>query len=290
MQTLTENPRIRSLVQTFKNSKKFAIGTILFVTLCLIALFSQVIIPYNPKNIGQFPMALPPSFEHPLGTDAFGRDVFTQLIWGIQSSMIIGLLAGGISTLIGVSVGLLAGYKRGKVDSVLMTINNIFLTVPSWPLLIVISAYIRDVTPVHIATILAIFGWAWGARTIRAQVISLREREFISFARLSGQNDVEIAFKEVLTQIPSFIGVTLANSISYSILAEVSLEIVGITPSNVSTLGMMLHWAVNTGALIRGMWWWIFSPIAILTLLFVALHSINMGLDELYNPKLRRSK
>ncbi|RLI46580.1 ABC transporter permease [Candidatus Bathyarchaeota archaeon] len=281
-----------TLAKIFKftlKSKKLAVGVTIILFFIILGLFAEVIAPGNPSVPMQFQMDLPPSPDHPLGTDTLGRDVFDQIVHGIRQSLLIGFMAGAFGTGMGTLIGLISGYKGGYVDDILRTFTDIFLVIPTWPLLVVISSYIKQgLTIPVLAALLSVFAWPWPARTIRSQTMSLKQRDFINIAKISGSNDLEIIFKEIMPNMLSFVGANFANAVSGSILAEVGLEIVGLGPQNITTLGLIVYWAMWRGAMIRGIWWWVFPPIICITLIFIGFHLINMGLDELYNPRLRK--
>jgi len=200
----------------------------------------------------------------------------------------IGAMAGSIGTLIGIVVGFMAGYKGGLVDSGLRTLIDVFLVIPMWPLMVVIASYVQFLTVPVMAGLLAAFSWPWPARAMRAQVMSLGQREFVNLAKLTNLNSFEIAFQEIMPNMLSYIGANFANAVAGAMMAEVGLEIIGLGPQNTTTLGLMLYWAMWRGALVRGITWWVFPPIVVLISVFISLHLINMGLDEVYNPRLRR--
>ncbi|MGQ9631628.1 MAG: ABC transporter permease [bacterium] len=270
----------------YGRSKKLSIGFTIMLFLIIMALLAGVVAPYNVLSPGRYIPDRPPSSEHILGTDTLGRDVFAQLIHSIRQSLLIGFFTGLVGLLVGISIGIIGGYKGGLVDDSLRSITDVFLVIPTLPLLVVLSAYVRFLTVPTLVVILAIFSWPWPARTFRAQVLSLRKREFIDLAKLSGLSDVKIVFTEVLPNMLPYVGTSFANAVSAAILAEVFLEILGLGPQNTTTLGFMLYWAMWRGALIRGIVWWVFPPMVCLILIFIALQFINIGLDEIYNPRL----
>lgn len=272
----------------YRRNGKFAVGLTILFGLILVAIFSDLLAP-DIGRVGQYLGDLPPSFEHLLGTDTMGRDVFAQLVHSIRQSLLIGFFTGFVGLLIGISMGIISGYKGGLVDDCLRGFTDVFLVIPTLPLLVVISSFVKFLTVPMLVLILAIFSWPWPARTFRAQVLSLRKREFVNIARLSGWSDIKIVFVEILPNMLPYVGTSFANSVSAALMTEVFLEILGIGPQNTTTLGFMLYWAMMRGALLRGILWWVFPPMICLILLFIALQFINIGLDELYNPKLRKN-
>ena len=272
----------------FRRNARLSAGFTIIFCLLLIAALAPVIAPYDASAVGLHPLDRPPSLEHLLGTDTLGRDVFDQLIHGLRQSLIIGIFTGLAGLLVGITVGIISGYKGGWVDDLLRSVTDVFLVIPTIPLLVVLSSFVRYMTVPYMVLILAIFAWPFPARTFRAQVLSSRKREYINMARLSGLSDMKIVFKEVLPNMLPYVSTTLANAISAAILAEVFLELLGLGPQNTITLGTMVYWAMERAALIRGVLWWVFPPIFVIVLIFIGLQLVNIGLDEVFNPRLRR--
>jgi len=242
----------------------------------------------DPMKVMAEPMDQPPSSKYILGTDTLGIDIFTQLVYGLRSSFIIGFLAGTIGILLGTFLGLMAGLRPGVLDTVLTRFIDVFLVIPVLPLLVIIAAMVPRTTIFLLAVIIGLFSWPWTARAIRSQVLSLREREFVSLAKLSGLNDLEIVFKEIMPNMLSYIGALFANAVSGAMVSEAGISLLGLGCQDVTTLGIILYRAQVRGATVRGLWWWWFPPALCFILIFIALQSINMGLDEIYNPRLRK--
>ncbi len=275
----------------FRNRLLLA-GAILFIIICLLSIFQPVLVrliigDINPMSQGKFPIFDPPSIAHPLGTDRFGRDVTCLLLIGLRFSLSIGILAGVIGTVVGAVVGLVAGFYGGIVDNILRSGTDMILVIPTLPLLITLSAYIKRIDVVTMAILLAIFSWPFSARTIRAQVLSLRERAYIDLAQTSGLSKVEIVFQEIMPNLLPFLGVGLAASTVGAILAEFGLEVLGLGPGNVSTLGLMINWAISWGVLTLGKGLIVAAPAFVLVLLFLSLNFINIGLEQAFNPRLK---
>jgi peptide/nickel transport system permease protein len=273
-------------------NRLLAVGLIMFVLLCLLSIFQPVIVrmligDINPMSQGKFPIFEPPSPAHLLGTDRFGRDVVALLLIGLRFSLSIGILAGVIGTLVGATVGLIAGFYGGWVDNVLRSSTDMILVIPTLPLLITLSAYIKRMDVVTMAILLAAFSWPFSARTIRAQVLSLRERNYIDLARASNLSGLEIVFQEIMPNLLPYIGVGLAASTVGAILAEFGLEVLGLGPGNVSTLGLMINWAISWGVLTIGKGIIVAAPAAVLVLIFLSLNFINIGLEQAFNPRLK---
>ena len=227
----------------------------------------------------------------PLGTDNFGRDVLTELVKATQVSLQIGFVAGIIATLIGLTLGLLAGYIGGLVDDVIMFITNLFTVIPSIVLLILISYSIGQEHrgPVTIAVVIGFTSWVWTARAVRAQVISLRNRDHVNLSKLSGHSIVHIIVADILPYIASYVVMALILQISSGILAEAALSILGLGPrtTEVPTLGLMMQWAMIYQAQILGKWWAYFPVIVVIALITFSMNLMNTGLDQVFNPALR---
>lgn len=278
----------------WQSSRKVQIGILILVFFVVLAVLQSPInalIGYgtDPLGISVNPPWEMPNAQHWLGTDRYGRDILAMTITALGASLEVGALAGLLSTLIGLVVAFVAGYKGGRVDSLLSGITDVFLVVPSFPLLIVLAAYANEVSLPEVAVLVAIFSWPFAARTIRSQVLSLRSRPYVELAKVTMLNDFEIIFQELLPNMLPFIVVGFASASLGSIFALVGLEVIGLGPSNVLDLGLMLNWSQSWGVLTLGAWPIFVAPIVVLTLLFFAVNLINIGLEEVYNPRLRKT-
>lgn len=227
----------------------------------------------------------------PLGTDNFGRDVLTQLVKATGISLLIGFVAGLIATLIGLVLGLLAGYVGGLMDDGIMFVTNLFTVIPTIVLLILISFSIGQEHrgPVTIAVVIGFTSWVWTTRAVRAQVISLRNRDHVNLAKLSGHSTARIILLSILPFIASYVVMALILQISTGILAEAGLSILGLGPrtTETPTLGLMLNWAFIYQAQILGKWWAYIPVILVIALIAFSLNLMNTGLDQVFNPALR---
>ena len=226
-----------------------------------------------------------------LGTDNFGRDVLTELVSATGVSLMIGIVAGLIATTIGLVLGLMAGYMGGWVDDVVMFFTNIFTVIPTFVLLILISFSIGQDKrgAVTIAVVIGFTSWVWTARAVRAQVVSLRNRDHVNLSRLSGHPTARIIFTDILPYIASYVIMALILQISSAILAEAALSVLGLGPktTDVPTLGLMMNWAMIYQAQILGKWWAYFPVLLVIALVSFSLNLMNTGLDQVYNPALR---
>ncbi|HAJ34873.1 MAG TPA: ABC transporter permease [Chloroflexi bacterium] len=231
-----------------------------------------------------------PSWDHPLGTESSGRDMLAVLLVGAPRSLRIGLIAATIGMLIGVVLGFTAGYMGGWVDAVIRTLSDAIIVIPVLAVLIVIGAYVRVLQVENMALLLAAFLWPGPTRLIRAQVLSMRERGYVQMARISGASSFSIMFGEMMPNMLPYIAASFTGNVSAAILAATSLEVLGLGPTRIPTLGMTIYYAIQSAAVLRGMWWWWGIPIAALVVVFSGLFLITVGLDEIANPRLRGRK
>jgi peptide/nickel transport system permease protein len=264
----------------------FTLGLSLLLVLYLFGLIGSLLIDPQRADMGANPLNLSPSREHPLGTEGFGRDVYALMVLGIPNTFKIGLLAGTVGVVIGTFIGLMAGYYRGTVDTIFSSFADVMLVIPTLAILITISAYVRVMTVELMAIIVGLLAWPLPARVIRAQTLSLRERLFVEVARLSGQNDFEIIFLQILPNLTAYLAAAFVGAVSTGILAAVGLEVLGLGPQDVPTIGRALFHSFTYSAMFRGMWWWWGPPIATLAIIFTGLFMMSTSLDKYANPRL----
>ena len=288
------DPNMKTLgnlsVDAFKpllRERYFKLGLILLLPIVLFGIIGPLVLPRSLVEMGALSRNLPPSPTTLLGTDSYGRDIFVILSYSIVPSLTIGLIAGGLGNIIGFTMGLVGGYKGGRLGDVIGSITNVFMVVPTWPILVCLAAYVRYVDLALLALLIACFSWSFPARNVRSQVLSLKERDFVNLAKVNNQSDLSIMFKEIIPNIASFLVVSIIAGIGWAIQYEVGLEIIGLGPPGQQSLGWMVYWIMISGALYKGMWWWIGPPVAILILIFLGLQFMNMGLDVVFNPRLR---
>jgi peptide/nickel transport system permease protein len=223
-----------------------------------------------------------------LGTDNVGHDVFAQLIYGTRTSLIVGLVAGVAATLIGVIIGTAAGYLGGLIEDLLMAFTNIIVAIPTYVVLILIAIALHTRSATGVAIVIAATTWPWTARAVRAQATSIRTREHLDIARLSGANSFTIVIYDVIPYMLSYIVMAFVLQVSSAILTEAALSLLGLGPSNGVSLGTMLHWALSQEAVRTGAWWAFVPPTLVLTLIAFSLLMLQSSMDELFNPRLRR--
>ncbi|HET9222898.1 MAG TPA: ABC transporter permease [Roseiflexaceae bacterium] len=267
-------------------NKKAVVGAAILLLFLLIALFAPLIAPGDPLDFVAMPNQ-PPSAEHWLGTTGQGQDVFAQVVWGTRVSLGVGFASALAMMLIGTILGMVAGYFGGMVDDSLSLLINVFLIIPAVPLAVVLAAYLPQ-GPLTITLVLAITGWAWNARVLRAQTLSLREKDFVAASLVGGERKLRIIFSELLPNtfsliVSGFIGATI-----FAIATEVGLEFLGL--GNISTVvswGTILYWSQNNAGLVTGAWWTIVPPGLCVAVVGCALTLLNSALDEVTNPRLR---
>ena len=273
-----------------RRNLSLVVGIALLSALGLFVIIGHLIVDTSKSRPLSAPAVQPPSSAHPFGTDRQGRDLFATMVAGTPLTLRIGFIAGLLGVGIGAILGFVSAYYRGRLDAVIRGVVDIGLTVPGLLVLILIAVSLRrGLTVNQMAIIVASLAWLNPARTIRAQVLSLRERGYVEVARLSGMSGPEIIVKELMPNLLPYLAATLVNSVSSAILASIGLEVLGLGPIDSPTLGMTLYWVNFNAALINGWWWWWTAPITIILIVFLGLFFLTVGLDEIANPRLRRA-
>ncbi len=269
----------------FRNPKSLTGLSILGVFVA-VALFSEVIAPYGPLAKDFTALRQGPSWTHLLGTTHMGEDVFSQIIYGTRGVLVVGFLAGIMGTAIAVLMGVVAGYTRGWRSESLSAVTNVFLVVPGLPLIIIVASQFENPPLVLIAAVLALTGWAWGARVLRAQTMSLRNRDFIQAARANGEPLRRIVLVEMLPNLMAIIASSFVGTVTAAVLGLTTLAFIGVIPITNLNWGTILFWAQQNGAF-PDFWWWYIPAGLCIAILGVALSLINFGIDEYVNPRLR---
>jgi peptide/nickel transport system permease protein len=285
--TVVSVPAPRGYLSEFVHNKKLVSGILIFLVLVSAALLGNLFMDPGQRSSGSFLPRQPPSSEAWLGTDSLGRSVAFQMSEALPNSLQVGLIAATFGTLVGALVGFASGYFGRVVDAVLRVLIDVFLAVPSLLFLILIASLVKGVGVQTMALIIGLFAWAQPARQARAQVLSLKERAFVQVARISGMSGPEIIVRELMPHLFQWLGANFVNAFIAAILAESGLSILGLGPQREMTLGMMIYWALNYGAILQNLWWWWLTPVLTLILLFLALYLMHLGFDEVSNPRLR---
>jgi peptide/nickel transport system permease protein len=280
------------LLRYLRRNKMLAIG---IVVLLLLVLFTVVgFLTVDPKHAYPLSAATkkPPSLQYPLGTDFFGRNLYAAMVVGMWQTAIIGLVAGGLGTLIGVILGFISAYFGRWIDTSIRSICQILTPVPVLLIQVVIAGSLdkRDVTIYTMALIVVLLAWMGPTLVIRSQVLTMKERQFVSVAKLSGVSDVGIIFKEILPNLLPFIAASFVGQVFSAVFASFYLAVLGLGPLREPLLGNIIWSAQTQGAFFNGWWWWPIEPSVAMILILGSLALINMGLDELANPRVRRTE
>jgi peptide/nickel transport system permease protein len=266
---------------------RFAVS---FCVLCALLIFAclSAFAPYDPTLWHVVPRDLRPSRAHLLGTDSNGQDIFWTASFAVRNSVIVAVIAGVVSRIIAVLFGMIAGYKGGNTDRVLMFISDSLLVIPLFLIIVLMAMLVRaSMNLVTLGLLLALFGWAWDARVIRSLILSLRAREFTETAILSGARTLPLVLNEYMPYAMPLVFSTLINNMAWAIGLEMTLAILGLTNVLIPTLGTMLYWAINYHAILLGRWWWVLTPVVLSVLLFVALYWMSVSVSEYLDPRTR---
>ena len=266
-------------------NKKVATGCAIVGFFIVVGFLGPFFMPYNPNATSHL-FITPPSAAHWLGTTVVGEDIFSQLIYGTRTSVFWGLATALIVTVLSVLVGLVGGYLSGLTDDSLTLVTNVSLVLPALPLAIVLAAYFPR-GPLTISMVIVITSWAWQARVLRSQTLSLRSREFVIASRVGGENAWRIIFCEIFPNEISLVVAGFVSTTIFIILAWAALEFLGLGDGTIPSWGGMLYWAQQAGALGGGLWWWFIPPGLCIATLGAGLALINFGIDEVADPRLR---
>lgn len=267
-------------------NKKLLFGLTLELLLVLLCLIGPIIAKYPDKAYTGFPSQHPGS-KFWFGTTDSGQDVFAQVVNGLQDSYIVGLIGALSAAVVGMALGFIAGWRGGWIDEVLQMITNIIVMIPALVLLVVISSYLSHPSILFEGVFIGLTTWPWVARAVRAQTFSLRSREFVDLAKLSGKRPISIIVKDIAPNMASYLFLVVVLLFGSSMLLAASYDFLGLGPTDQVSLGYMMQQASNEAALQLHYWWWFIPPGALLTAMVAALLVANVGLDEVFNPKLR---
>ena len=277
--------RLEALHFAVRNTK-FVIGLCVVLALLAIALVGPSLADHTPIEFTG-PTDQPPSSEFWFGTTSFGQDVYSQFVHGLRSAFVVGAIGGGIAWLLGTIVGFTAGYRGGGVDDVLNMLTNVVLVIPTLAILIIVAAYLSVQSYATEAVLIGLTSWPWAARAVRAQTFSLKTREFVDIARLSGRNTRQIIVGEIAPNMSSYLFMMFILLFGGAILIGASLDFLGLGPSESMSLGLMMNNSFLSSALLLGSWWWFLPPGIGIIAIVGGLYIMNVGLDEVFNPKLR---
>jgi peptide/nickel transport system permease protein len=273
-----------------KYNVEFRIGLLLVTIvfgLSVLSFFS----PYPPNDVYVVPPDIPPSAAHWFGTTSRGQDVFWQLTVAIRNTLLFGLTVALVSRVLSLVIGLVSGYKGGWVDRALMALNDTFIVMPLFPILVLFYFVLRDsMTWLMLALIMAALGWAYDARLIRSMAMTLKTREFTQTSVFSGMTTREILLREHLPYVMPIVFSTTMNNMNWSIGLEVTLSVLGFTDINTPTIGGMIYWANQHTAIVANVWWWIAFPVVVVVMTFVGLFLLAVSMNEYIDPRSRLSR
>jgi peptide/nickel transport system permease protein len=277
----------RVFLDLLRFNRQFAAGVVLLSAITLFALLS-FFSPYPPNDSYVVPPDLPPSWSNLMGTTSRGQDLFWLLTFALRNTLIFGIVVAAISRLLALVIGLVAGYSGGLVDRALMSINDTFIVIPLFPILVLFYFVMKDhMSWGLLALMMACLGWAYDARLIRSVALSLRTREFTETGIFSGMTMRQILVEEHLPYVLPIVFSTTMNNINWSIGLEVTLSVLGFTDINTPTVGVLIYWANQHTALVAGIWWWIFFPVLLVILTFIGLFLLAVSMNEHIDPRSR---
>jgi len=281
---------MRGALHYVRRNPSLVVGVALLAALSLFIIIGHLLVDTEEARPLSVPALRPPSSDYPFGTDRQGRDLLAVMVVGTPLTLRIGFIAGFLGVGLGTLLAFTGAYYRGVIDTIIRGIADIGLTVPGLLVLIIIAVSIkRALTVNQMAIVVASLAWLYPTRTIRAQVLSLRERGYVEVARLSGMSGPGIIFFELMPNVLPYLAASLIGAVSSAILASIGLEVLGLGPIDAPTLGMTLYWVNFNAAMINGWWWWWTAPTVIILMVFLGLFFLTVGLDEIANPRLRRS-
>jgi peptide/nickel transport system permease protein len=286
-------PRRVLIARYLRRNKSLAVGLGIVLFLALFTVVGTLTIDTSKRA---YPLAVktkqPPSVEFPLGTDWYGRDLLAAMVRGLWQTAIIGLLAGAVATAIGVVLGFISAYYGGAVDRIITGICQVLQPIPAFLIQVIVASSIdkRSVTIYTMALVIVLLAWMGPTLVIRSQVLSMKERQFVSVAKLSGMSNLEIIFKELLPNLLPFIAASFVGAVFSALFASFGLSVLGLGPLREPLIGNTIYFSQQQSAIFNGWWWWPLWPILALVLIFSALTLINIGLDEIANPRVRRTE
>ncbi len=277
---------LANLTRSVRGNRKALVGLALLLVFLLMAAFPAWLAPYDPLS-EEFPPSLGPSAQHWFGTTSYGQDILSQTIYGARLSIVIAFVVGFLATLITVVVGVTAAYIGGVTDGVLSLVTDVFLVIPTFPLIIVIAAMARNTSDWILIGVLVITGWSYGARQLRSQALTLRRRDFLESAKVRGERRAYIIAVEIVPTMTSLIVANFLGAALYAVVTAAGLQFVGLGDPNAMSWGTMLYWAYNNSALYTGQYLWAIVPGMCIATLGASFALLNYAFDEIGNPALR---
>ena len=282
--------RVLDGVRYLTEQRMLFIGLLVILSLALIGPIGSLFIDVTLHRPLSGLFSAPPSSTLPLGTDTQGRNIFAVIVAGVPLTLKVAFLAGSLGLAIGAVLGFVAGYVGGVVDTVIRTVSDVLITIPTILILVVVAVSIKGLMSADaMAITIALMAWMGPARGIRSQVLTLREKAYVAVSKASGMNDFEVMWKELLPNMLPFLAASFVNAVIIAVLSSVGLQALGLGPTDAPTMGMTIHWALDHGAVLAGMWWWWLPPLTVIVILFIGLYLVATGLDEIANPRIRNN-
>ncbi|MGC9071295.1 MAG: ABC transporter permease [Acidilobus sp.] len=276
------------MLASLAKERLFLGGLIALLIVVIPSVMASIIAPYKNFLATIGPPNVPPTWpKYIMGTTGFGQDVLSQLLFGTRNTLYVASIAAVLATAIGLVIGVLAGFLGGSTDAVLNFVTNSFLVIPTFTILLLIATIVKHPTLTLEALIIGAFSWPWGARAYRSFALSMRSRDYVTVARLNGMGGVRIALSEVIPNMLPYIAIMFVMTLNGSLMADVGLDSIGLGPGNTITIGLMIGYAWGWGALVYNWWWWYLPPVIAVILIATSLASIAMGMDRVFNPRLR---
>lgn len=282
-------PSIAETAVYLRRNPRLVAGLALLMGILIFSGLGRLVIDSSLARPLSEPVYKPPSAEYPFGTDKFGRNLLAVMIVGTPLTLQVGLIAGVLGMCIATVLAFTAAYYGGVLDRVIRWVVDVGLTIPSIMLLVIIAILVRDITVAQMGLVVTTTAWLWPTRTMRSQILSLKERAFVEVARFSGMSGPEIIVRELMPNLIPIISANLVSTIASAILATIGLEALGLGPAEEPTLGRTLYWVISYSAVLQGYWWWWVAPIVMIVIIFLGLFLASTGLDEIANPRLRGS-
>ena len=286
-QPVPPHPVLRYL----RRNPSLLLGFVLIGGMLAFSLIGRYFVDYDQAFPLSGPPSMPPDQDWPFGTDADGRNLLAVLVYGTLLTLKIGVIAGCLGLAIGTTLAFVAAYRGGWIDAVTRILVDVLISIPTLLVLVVVGSTLhRTMTTTLMAIIIALLAWREPARQIRAQVLVMREAQYVRVALLNGAGSARVIFREMMPNLLPFLAASFVTAISQAVLASIGLEALGLGTPSEPTLGLTIYWMMNESAFMLGLWWWIIEPIGVLVVLFVGLFLIAAGLDEIANPRSRRSE
>ena len=279
---------VRGIVRSPRIGKSLLAGMAVIIVVVGFSYLGRLFVDEERAYVGAVDPRQRPNPENWLGTTSQGQDMMTILVAGTPQTLKIGLIAGGVGVVVGLILGLVSGYFGGVTDAVIRVISDSLMTVPAIAILVIIASNVDQMTVELMGFTVAVLAWMFPTRTIRSQVLSIRERGYLEIARVNGEHGMELVFREIMPNLLPFIAASFVGAVGAAILASVGLEALGLGANNVHTLGTTIYWAQKFTAVLRGDWWWWAPPIAMIATIFIGLFLLSAGLDRVANPRLRQ--